>query len=68
MTTFTSAACKGQSYLFFAPFNERPNARKIREDKALALCAICPIRDACLSFACKTEAEYGIWGGQIIGL
>ena len=68
MTTFTNAACKGQGHLFFAPFNERPQARKRRESAALALCAICPHKTDCAQYAAETETEYGIWGGQIIGL
>jgi WhiB family redox-sensing transcriptional regulator len=31
---------------------------------ALALCAICPVRAACLSYAVDNE-QYGVWGGTV---
>ena len=27
------------------------------------LCRVCPVTDACLSFALRTNQEYGVWGG-----
>jgi WhiB family transcriptional regulator, redox-sensing transcriptional regulator len=33
--------------------------------EALAICATCPVRDACLTFAVRTGQQYGIWGGQL---
>jgi WhiB family redox-sensing transcriptional regulator len=32
--------------------------------EALAICATCPARDDCLTFAVRTGQQYGIWGGQ----
>jgi WhiB family redox-sensing transcriptional regulator len=32
--------------------------------EAIAVCATCPVRDACLTFAVRTGQQYGIWGGQ----
>jgi WhiB family transcriptional regulator, redox-sensing transcriptional regulator len=32
--------------------------------EAIAICATCPVRDACLTFAVRTGQHYGIWGGQ----
>ena len=32
--------------------------------EAIAICATCPVRDACLTFAVRTSQQYGIWGGQ----
>ena len=32
--------------------------------EAIALCATCSVRDACLTFAVRTGQQYGIWGGQ----
>ena len=32
--------------------------------EAIAICASCAVRDACLTFAVRTGQQYGIWGGQ----
>jgi WhiB family transcriptional regulator, redox-sensing transcriptional regulator len=32
--------------------------------EAIAICATCSVRDACLTFAVRTGQQYGIWGGQ----
>jgi WhiB family transcriptional regulator, redox-sensing transcriptional regulator len=32
--------------------------------EAIAICATCPARDACLTFAVCTGQQYGTWGGQ----
>jgi WhiB family redox-sensing transcriptional regulator len=32
--------------------------------EAIAICAACPVRDPCLTFAVRTGQQYGIWGGQ----
>jgi WhiB family redox-sensing transcriptional regulator len=32
--------------------------------EAIAICAICLVRDDCLTFAVRTGQQYGIWGGQ----
>jgi WhiB family transcriptional regulator, redox-sensing transcriptional regulator len=32
--------------------------------EAITICATCPVRDACLTFAVRTGQQYGIWGGQ----
>lgn len=55
--------CAGQSALFFPTYNERPGARALREARAKALCAQCPVREACRSYG-RRHAEYGIWGGE----
>lgn len=57
------AACKGRTRLFFPPKAERPQARARREAKAQRLCAICPVHDACRTFA-RDNREYGFWAGE----
>jgi len=42
---------------FFADNDEGTQA-------AIAICAICPVRDECLTFAVRTGQQYGAWGGQ----
>jgi WhiB family redox-sensing transcriptional regulator len=34
------------------------------EQRALAICAGCPVKVACLDFAVRTGQQYGIWGGR----
>ena len=49
--------------LFFGPDAEFVTARKQREAEAKAICAGCPVRDACLAYALDTGEAYGVWGG-----
>lgn len=58
----TSAACKGQTGLFFAPARERPPARIVRQAKAQAICDVCPVRSDCRETGAD-QHEFGIWGG-----
>jgi WhiB family redox-sensing transcriptional regulator len=65
MNTGDKAACRdtGVMMLFFGPDGERPAEREIRERKAKAICALCPLRAKCLEYALRHPAKYGIWGG-----
>ena len=46
---------------------ERPTESKeekhVREHRAKAICAICPVRIECLEYAVRTHESHGIWGG-----
>lgn len=58
------AACEGESLvLFFGPDGERQPERAIRERKAKAVCAQCPVRAACLAYALAYPEKTGTWGG-----
>jgi WhiB family redox-sensing transcriptional regulator len=57
------AVCKGNAELFFAKKAERPQARERREARAQRLCAVCPVRIPCRTFA-REHHEYGFWGGE----
>lgn len=58
------AACQGMHVgLFFAPAVELPSQRRAREVAAKAVCAVCPVRAACLEDAMQRRERYGIWGG-----
>jgi len=59
------AACRGaDANLFFAPTQqETKEERNAREDQAKSVCAGCPVREQCLSFALATREPHGIWGG-----
>jgi WhiB family transcriptional regulator, redox-sensing transcriptional regulator len=58
------AACREEDViLFFGPDGERQPEREIRERKAKALCASCPVRMDCLNYALSRPEKYGSWGG-----
>jgi WhiB family transcriptional regulator, redox-sensing transcriptional regulator len=52
------AACRGaRRDLFF------PGEFELADPAALIMCAICPVRNACLQYAIDNDVEFGIWGG-----
>lgn len=58
------AACRGgEADLFFHPQDERGEARREREARALRICARCPVREECLAHALAVREPYGVWGG-----
>jgi WhiB family transcriptional regulator, redox-sensing transcriptional regulator len=59
------AACRGDDASSFYPpsFFERKDLRLNRERLAKSICALCPVKQACLSFALRTAEPHGIWGG-----
>ncbi len=59
------AACKGpQMKVFFPPGHvERKDEREAREQRAKAICAVCPVRRPCLDYALQIREPHGIWGG-----
>ena len=60
------ALCRGADVnLFFTPSHlEHKEEREEREDRAKAICAGCPVRNPCLSFALRTREPHGVWGGM----
>ncbi|MGC1512913.1 MAG: WhiB family transcriptional regulator [Acidimicrobiales bacterium] len=59
------AACRGpQAVAFFPPQHfERKADKRERERHAKAICASCPVQDACLQYAMEVGEAHGIWGG-----
>lgn len=59
------AACRGpHTSLFFPPPHfERKDDKEMREARAKAICAACPVRKACLEYALRIHEPHGIWGG-----
>ena len=49
--------------MFFHPDGERGPRRKNRENAAKAVCASCPVLQACRKQALTLAEPYGIWGG-----
>jgi WhiB family redox-sensing transcriptional regulator len=68
-TTFDAwqlrASCRGpESVLFFPPTtSERRDERELRERRAKAICATCPVRSECREYALEIREPHGIWGG-----
>lgn len=60
-----SALCKGNhSHLFFPPSTfERKDDRERREQRAKAICDICPAKGPCSYYAVTIREPFGIWGG-----
>ncbi len=57
------AACRGfDPELFFPIGTSGPAATQIEEAKQV--CAICPVREACLDWALRRREGYGIYGGM----
>ena len=57
-------ACRNEDLnIFFGPDGERQPERDIRERKAKAICADCPVRIDCLNYALSRPEKYGTWGG-----
>ena len=57
-----SAACRFLETDLFFPIGK--TGRAVEEiQRAKAVCASCPIRQPCLTFALDTHQGYGIWGG-----
>jgi WhiB family transcriptional regulator, redox-sensing transcriptional regulator len=57
------AACTDMDMLFFGRDGEPRPEREIREAKARAVCASCPVRAQCLDYALRNSIKHGIWGG-----
>jgi WhiB family redox-sensing transcriptional regulator len=59
------AACAGlDTSLFYQADNERGSSVRLRERKAKAICARCPVISNCLKEALKNNEPYGVWGGM----
>ena len=59
-----AATCRGKDIvLFFGPDGERQPEREVRERKAKAVCAACPVQSECLTYAVSRPEKYGTWGG-----
>ncbi len=58
----SAAACRSADpELFFPISNSGRSLAQITAAKAI--CADCPVRCECLTFARRTRQVYGIWGG-----
>jgi WhiB family transcriptional regulator, redox-sensing transcriptional regulator len=56
------AACRDNDpELFFPVTEEGPGADQVA--RAKSVCARCPVRDRCLSFAIENGLDHGVFGG-----
>jgi WhiB family redox-sensing transcriptional regulator len=57
------AACRhADPELFFPPSASGPGLNQVTQAKAI--CAGCPVRQQCLTFALDTRQDHGVWGGM----
>ncbi len=52
------AACRTADTALFFPDSED------QAGPAVAVCAVCPVREECLEFALATRQDDGVWGGM----
>src|SRR5512144_3108799 len=58
------AACQhGDHELFFPPEEEQGEYFRLRVSMAKRICANCPVRRQCTSYALAHDERYGVWGG-----
>ncbi|MCV7064515.1 WhiB family transcriptional regulator [Mycolicibacterium houstonense] len=58
------ARCRGMDpALFFHPDGERGQARARRAECARAICAQCPVVQACRRYSLERNERFGVWGG-----
>jgi WhiB family transcriptional regulator, redox-sensing transcriptional regulator len=58
------AACRDiDSAVFFSPDGERGPTREVREARAKAICARCPVIGECATYALVAGERHGVWGG-----
>jgi len=55
----SDAACTGVDPDVFFPAGEDAALA----EKAKEICAVCPVREACLQYALSTNQTEGVWGG-----
>jgi WhiB family redox-sensing transcriptional regulator len=58
-----SAACRGEDPELFFPIGTSGPAALRQAREATTVCAGCPVKAQCLSWALKTKQDTGIWGG-----
>jgi WhiB family transcriptional regulator, redox-sensing transcriptional regulator len=55
----SKAACQGLDPSIFYPFSDED----VDAEPAKAVCAVCPVREACLEHALGFREKEGVWGG-----
>ncbi|MGH9014202.1 MAG: WhiB family transcriptional regulator [Acidimicrobiia bacterium] len=52
------ARCRGIDPEVFYPVSDDDDAAEAKE-----ICALCPVREACLEYALASREKHGVWGG-----
>jgi WhiB family redox-sensing transcriptional regulator len=58
----SQAACRGAAPGLFFPDGRQPGYRE-QVAEAKAICAACPVREPCRTWALAHPPERGVWGG-----
>jgi WhiB family redox-sensing transcriptional regulator len=61
------ARCAGRGELFFGPDGETQDEMAVREARAKAICACCPVTRPCLEYGLRLPTKYGsdgLYGGR----
>jgi WhiB family redox-sensing transcriptional regulator len=53
------ALCRGLATAGSDPFFDPDH-----QDEAVAICRLCSVQSACLTYAIRTGQSYGVWGGR----
>jgi WhiB family redox-sensing transcriptional regulator len=53
------ARCRGVDPEVFYPVSDDDDAA----EEAQSICALCPVREACLEYALTAREKEGVWGG-----
>lgn len=61
------ACAEADPHFFFHPEGERGPARRQRDRAAVAICASCPVVEACRDHGLSVREPYGVWGGLTEG-
>ena len=58
-------ACNGADpESFFLEPNQRGSSKRTKEQRAIAICNTCPVKQKCLEHALSVPEVYGVWGGM----
>ena len=58
-------ACNGvDPEAFFLEPSARGKNKRHKEQKAVAICKMCPVKEVCLEHALSIPEYFGVWGGM----
>ena len=57
------AACKGEDVDTFFRDGDRGHHRNALDNRAKAICSVCPVVEECLSYAVSANVTDGVWAG-----